>query len=393
MEHEQTTTRPDDQGVTQPLAPSPFVRWRKAIAASAVGLGVGALLVTGALAAPPATPSTGSGTPTTQGPSRGANGTPATGQSGGVQMPGRGGAEWRGGPMQGEMGGGKVTAVSGSTITVQRGGPNANGAISTVTVSGDTTYLVGSAGKLSLGALSDVKVGSTIRAEGAADSGGNVTALLVSIMAPLADGQVTAVSGNTITIQGRGPMGQGATQTVTVGSGTQYVTGDPASNTASSLGAVTVGTRIHAEGTLNSDGSFSATLVRVEQARTAPSSAPSSGTPTAGGKGLPGHLGRPDFQGGPGRMGWGPKGDGTVTAISGSTITVQHGGPNASGATSTVTVTSSTVYLIGDGDQVKKGSLSDVQAGMRLHIEGNADSGGTITALVVRAEMAPSTTR
>ncbi len=185
MEREQTTTRPDDQGVTQPLAPSPFVRWRKAIAASAVGLGVGALLVTGALAAPPATPSTGSGTPTTQGPSRGANGTPATGQSGGVQMPARGGAEWRGGPMQGEMGGGKVTAVSGSTITVQRGGPNASGATSTVTVTSSTVYLIGDGDQLKKGSLSDVQAGMRLHIEGNADSGGTITALVVRAeMAP-----------------------------------------------------------------------------------------------------------------------------------------------------------------------------------------------------------------
>lgn len=390
MDEGQTTPQHDAPGVTQPPAPAPFVRWRKAIAASAVGLGVGALLVTGALAAPPATPSAGSGTPTTQGPSRGANdGTPAAGQgSSGAHMPGRGERGPLGGP------GGKVTAISGGTITVQRGGPAANGATSTVTVSGDTTYLVSSAGKLSLGALSDITVGSTIRAEGTADSGGNVTALLVSIMAPQADGQVTAVSGNTITIQGRGPAGQGATQTVTVGSGTQYVTGDPTSSTAASLGAVTVGMHIHAEGTLNGDGSFAATLVRIEQPKAtssaapsaAPSSAPSSAPPVAGGKEGRGHAG-------PEVADHGPRGDGTVTAVSGSTITVQAGGPNAGGATSTVTVTSSTVYLIGSPDQLKKGSLSDVQAGMRIHIEGNADSSGNVTALVVRAETAPTTTR
>jgi len=203
------------------------------------------------------------------------------------------------------------------------------------------------------------------------------------------------VSGNTITIQQRGPAGQGATQTVTVSSSTQYVTGGPTSGTASSLGAVTVGTRIHAEGTLNGDGSLVATLVRVEQARTdpsaapsaAPSSAPSNGTPTAGGKEMP------DWQGGPGRMVQWLKGDGTVTAISGSTITVQAGGRNASGATNTVTVTSGTVYLIGGPGQLKKGSLSDVQAGMRIHVEGNTDSNGNVTALVVRAETAPTTTR
>ncbi len=391
MNEEQTTPQHDAQGVTKPLAPSPLVRWRKTIAAGAIGLGVGALLVTGALAAPPATPSARSGTPTTQGPGRGASGTPAAGQGGaGAAMPGRGGAH---GPM-GSPGGGKVTAISGSTITVQRGGPAANGATSTITVSGDTTYLSSSAGKLGIGALSDIKVGSTIRAEGTADSSGNVTALLVSIMAPQAEGQVTAVSGNTITIQDKGPANQSTTQTVTVSGSTQYVTGDPASSTASSLGAVTVGTHIHAGGTLNGDGSFTATLVRIEQARTAPSAAPSaapssapnSGTPTAGGKGLPGG------QGGPRRMGQGRQGDGTVTAVSGSTITVQAGGPNASGATSTVTVTSSTVYLIGGSSQLKKGSLSDVQAGMRLHIEGTADSSGNITALVVRAETAPTTT-
>ena len=136
MEQEQTTARPDDQGVTQPAAPSPFVRWRKGIAVSAIGLGIGVLLAGGALAAPPATPSAGGGTPTTQGP-RGADGTPAAGQGGwGAARPGRDEHGALGG-----RGGGEVTAVSGSTITVRRGGPNASGATSTVTVSGDTTYL------------------------------------------------------------------------------------------------------------------------------------------------------------------------------------------------------------------------------------------------------------
>jgi hypothetical protein len=56
-------------------------------------------------------------------------------------------------------------------------------------------------------------------------------------------------------------------------------------------------------------------------------------------------------------------------------------------------VTSSTVYLIGGPGQLKKGTLSDVQAGMRLHVEGNTDNSGNITALVVIAETTPSVAR
>jgi len=134
---------------------------------------------------------------------------------------------------------------------------------------------------------------------------------------------------------------------------------------------VVAGVRINAEGALNGDGSFNATTVRIDQ----PPTAPGAGrTPTAAGRTKS------------------PRGGGTVTAISGDTITVAAGGPNANGATATITVTSSTIYLVGNPGSVTKGSLSDVRVGTHLHTEGTTDADGNVTAVLIRIDTPPTTT-
>ncbi len=332
-----------------------FRGWRKAAGIGAAGVGLSLLLATGALAAPPSA-TRGAATPGTATPAAApANGTPVA--------PGRGGKAAR--PVGSPAGDGTVTAISGGTITVQGGGPAGGGTTKTIAVTGGTAYFTGGPGTLKAGSLADVKVGSHVHAEGTVDSGGNLTALVVRVEAPAASGEVTAVAGNAITVQDKGPASNGATKTITVSGGTAYYIGGPDSATKGSLADVKAGVRIHAEGTLNGDGSFSATTVRIDQ--------PSSGTgaPPAPGKG-------------------GPHGGGEVTAVSGSTITVQDKGPTGNGGTRTITVTGGTIYLVGAPGSVTKGSLGDVKAGVHVHAEGTVDGSGNLTALLVRIDQPPA---
>ena len=66
---------------------------------------------------------------------------------------------------------GEVTAIDGNTITVTQPG----GTTATIHVDGDTTYQVNGAA----GALSDIKVGSFIAAEGTQRSDGSLDAAAV----------------------------------------------------------------------------------------------------------------------------------------------------------------------------------------------------------------------
>jgi hypothetical protein len=318
--------------------------WQKAAGLSMAGFGLSLLLATGAMAAPP-DPASGA-TP----PAPSALPAPST-QPGDMPMP----------PAGGPAGGGTVTAVSGNTITVQGGGPASNGATRTITVNGDTLYFTGGPGQSAKASLADVQVGGRIHAEGTTDSSGNFTAVLVRVEAPSAGGEVSAVSGNTITVKAGGPASNGATQTITVSGSTTYTIGGPDSTTAGSLADVQVGTRIRATGTLNGDGSLSAAAVRIDQP---PSTTGTPPTPPVGG----------------------PRGHGDVTAVSGNTITVQDNGPAGAGATQSITVTASTVYLVGGPGSVTKGSLANVTIGTHVHAEGATDSNGNFMAVLIRVE-------
>ena len=146
---------------------------------------------------------------------------------------------------------GSVTAVSGSSITLK----DRSGATWTVTTNSSTKVTLGSIGSKA-GSTSDIKVGSDIVAAGTQGTGNTLTALSIHAALPSVFGTVTAISGNTITIQARG----GTTSTVRVSSSTSYVAPNVTSPT---LANVTVGSVIRAEGTQATDGSIDATGVTI----------------------------------------------------------------------------------------------------------------------------------
>jgi Domain of unknown function (DUF5666) len=144
---------------------------------------------------------------------------------------------------------GVVTAVNGNNLTVT----GFDARTYTITVGGDTTYR--RAGRTA--ALADVAVGSLISAEGTSSSDGStLNALAVTIQLPRVAGQVTAVSGNTVTVQGP----DGTTSTVQLTDTTTYSAKPQGTASKSSI---TTGSFIMAEGTLGSDGTLTALHVDV----------------------------------------------------------------------------------------------------------------------------------
>jgi hypothetical protein len=150
---------------------------------------------------------------------------------------------------------GTVTAVSASGFTVSK----RDGTSWTVTVSSSTTYSVGRINPRS-GSLADVKVGSEVVALGAQESGNTLDAITVRVGLATVAGQVTAKTGNTITVRRL----DGTSATIHVGSGTTYRVRGTAN---AGLANVTVGMGILAEGTQRADGSLDATSVAAGQLR------------------------------------------------------------------------------------------------------------------------------
>ncbi len=226
-----------------------------------------------------------------------------------------------------------VTKVSGQTISAKR----QDGTAVTVHVTSSTTYE--RAGKQV--SLSAVTAGEMIGVMGQRNSDGSVNATRVAIILPGFRGQVTAVSGSTITITD--PRG---THTINVTGSTTYTTDG---GSASSLSAVVKGVEIEAVGTKNADGSLNAEAVEVE-------------TPRAGGK---------------------------VSAVSGTTITVTD--PRG---TETIHVSASTQYntvtMGANGPTKTASSLSAVKAGVFVMAEGTQNSDGSLNAQTVYIMTAPT---
>ena len=213
-----------------------------------------------------------------------------------------------------------VTKVNGNTITAT----GRAGQTVTVQVSATTTYTeAGTAAS-----LADIHAGSVIAVQGssASTSARTIDATAITILLPTEAGVVTNVSGNTLTLTAF----DGATHTVTVSGSTRY----QKAGQSATLGDISTGTAIVAEGTLNSDGSLSAARVTIQEPRVA----------------------------------------GQVTAVNGSSYTVT----GAFGQRYTVTTTSSTTYVNADGTTA---SASAVKAGVAIIAQGTLSSDGkTLTA-------------
>jgi hypothetical protein len=140
---------------------------------------------------------------------------------------------------------------------------------------------------------------------------------------------ITAIAGSSISLE----TADGWTRTIVVDSGTTY----SESGDTIALSDLAVGDEIRFQQTLEDDGTYSIDALAV----------------------IPPHVG------------------GTVTAISGSTITVEQ----RDGTSATVTVTGDTTYEVSGDDA----ALTDVEVGMFLVAEGTENSDGSLTATAVRA--------
>jgi len=145
------------------------------------------------------------------------------------------------------FGGITITAISGSNISLE----TADGWTRTITVDADTEYTK-SGDAIALG---DLAVGDEIGFRQTLEDDGTWTIDAIVVIPPHVAGEVTAVSGSTITVEQR----DGTNATITVNGDTEYVVdGD-----AAALADVEVGMHLLAEGTENADGSLTATDVKA----------------------------------------------------------------------------------------------------------------------------------
>jgi hypothetical protein len=143
---------------------------------------------------------------------------------------------------------GTVTSVSSGSVAIKQ----ADGTSRTLTLTGSTTYTQGGATVTQ----SALVVGARITARGTVDSSGNFTATAVTIMLSAVQGTVASKTDTSIVVT----TAAGKTVTVNVTASTKYaVRGGP----SATLANISVGNRIAAQGTLNADGSITATVVQA----------------------------------------------------------------------------------------------------------------------------------
>ncbi len=149
---------------------------------------------------------------------------------------------------------GAVTSVNSSSITVQ----DHSGASRTIKISSSTTFV--RAGQTV--SLSAITKGENVGAAGSLNSDGSLNAQVVHIDLPHAGGQITKISGSTLTTQDKR-----GTHTIQVSSSTTFINDQNQQKIA--LSDLKVGDNVRAEGTLNSNGSISALVVHLGPAKPA----------------------------------------------------------------------------------------------------------------------------
>lgn len=153
----------------------------------------------------------------------------------------------RGGFGRGLFGAITISAINGSSLSLR----TEDGWTRTITVDDSTT--ITKAGETA--ALGDLTVGDTIRFGQERQSDGSYTITAISVVLPTIGGEVTAISGNTITVTGR----DGTIGTIHVDGDTTYDDGDG----TAALSDIEVGDFVIAAGTLRDDGSLDADLVHT----------------------------------------------------------------------------------------------------------------------------------
>ena len=145
------------------------------------------------------------------------------------------------------FGGITVTAISGNDISLE----TEDGWTRTITVTDETEYSK-SGDEIT---LADLAVSDRIGFRQTLENDGSWTIDGIAVILPHVGGEVTAIDGSTITIEGR----DGTETTITVNGDTTYeVNGDDATKADVEVGMVLI-----AEGTENTDGSLAATEVKA----------------------------------------------------------------------------------------------------------------------------------
>ena len=145
------------------------------------------------------------------------------------------------------FGGITISAIAGSNISLE----TADGWTRTIAVDSGTTY--SKSGDTI--ALVDLAVGDEIGFRQTRETDGTFTIDSIVVVPPHAGGEVTAVSGSTITVA----LPNDATASIKVDSDTAYTV----NSDSAALADVKVGMFLVAEGTRNSDGSLDATTVHA----------------------------------------------------------------------------------------------------------------------------------
>ena len=167
---------------------------------------------------------------------------------------------------------GTVSSVAAGSVTITQG----DGSSRTLTLTGSTTYTQGGATVSKTALIAGVR----ISAQGTVDSSGSFTATSITIAPSSVLGTVASKTATSIVVT----TTSGKTVTVNVSSTTSYKVRGVASPT---LGDVAVGYRIQALGTLNADGSLTATAVSA-----GPAAQPGFGPGFGPGGGFSGGSGR-----------------------------------------------------------------------------------------------------
>jgi hypothetical protein len=315
-------------------------------------------------------PSTSSGSSTT--PANGNNAATNNAAPGGRPGPRDGGPQGKGGPGgQGRAGlrgdvSGTISAISGNTLTLKRG----EVIVIQATVNDSTVYTA--AGKTIK--LSDLTVGEAVSIRTTTATDGTISISAVEVVLDHAGGTISALDSGSLTLT----RADNSTIKVTLGAA---VSVQDLGKTVS-LSDLKTGQRVDVAGTLNTDGTLSAQIINVQHDHLGGTVTVISGntlTVEVGGRGQGGPEGR-----GPGQPK--PAGNtGSATPAAGSGTTPSTGTATTPATTTkTITVSDSTTYLTGG----QASQLSGIAVGDRIEAVGTASSdGNSLTALQVTVQL------
>ena len=210
-----------------------------------------------------------------------------------------------------------ITAINGSQLSLKTD----DGWTRTIDAAGATVTEQGGTAIT----LADLKVGDQIAFRQTRNADGTYTVTQIVRIPPQASGTVKSVDANSATLT----LPDGTTKTIGLTSSTTYTLNGNAATAAD----LKVGTRVHATGTVDANGNFTATKVAIAPAEV----------------------------------------HGTVTAKSGNTITLK----DQAGASVTVNVDGSTTYASRGSNAA---GLADIAVGDVLEAEGTLNADGSLTA-------------